>query len=177
MRLLEYAEGTALVAAAKSSAYHLELRDSYYTEQEVERLRLFRAGEPDPALEEWFEPWTRLVTGLIGRGVSMRRIRVVTEPLTEYSHWLHSITGFNVEAGEQVRWVGRHTTSPEELARDDWWLLDGALVVYSLFDSGEELSGFAVTDDPVIAAHCQRVWDVLWARGTDHRDYRPDVQR
>ncbi|WP_194816942.1 DUF6879 family protein [Nocardia sp. XZ_19_385] len=176
MRLLDYEAGTAAVAAATKSALHLELRDSYFTAQEVERLRRFRAGEPDPDLAEWFAPWTRLVSEMTSRGVTMQRLRVITEPLAEYSQWLHSITSYNIDAGEDVRWLGRHRTHPEELPTDDWWLLDDSLVVYSLFGEDDELNGFAATDDPAIAAHFRRVWDQLWPNSTQHEHYRPEVQ-
>ncbi|WP_433678365.1 DUF6879 family protein [Nocardia sp. CA-119907] len=176
MRLLDYDAGTAAVAAVEATAFHLELRDSYLTDQEVERLRRFRAGEPDPDLAEWFAPWTRLVGDLTSRGVAVQRVRVVTEPLGEYSRWLHSITDYNTDAGEEVRWMARHLVDPAELCTDDWWLLDDSTVVFSLFGPDDVLDGFAATDDPVIAAHCRRVWDLLWPKAIAHQDYSPDVQ-
>jgi hypothetical protein len=40
-------------------------------------------------------------------GKSVRRARVVSEPLSDYQRWPYSIAGPMVAAGEDIRWVPR----------------------------------------------------------------------
>ncbi|WP_051165345.1 DUF6879 family protein [Nocardia testacea] len=173
MRQLEDPAGIALLQEARTSARHIEVRDNYHTGAETERLERFRAGEPDPDLKAWFAPWTETVTGLVSRGVAVDRLRVVTEPFTLYSRWLHSVTGFNVDAGETVRWLPRHKVTAGLIARDDWWLIDDRLLLFSLFHDGDHVEGFAVTEDPNLVQAARIGWDLLWAEGIDHSDYQP----
>ena len=53
-------------------------------------------------------PWLDLIREVTGRGVPVRRARVVSEPVTDYIRFEHATTDSNVAAGEQVRWLPRH---------------------------------------------------------------------
>jgi hypothetical protein len=48
-----------------------------------------------------------IVRAAVACGVTFRRVRVVSEPLSEYMLWEHACTGTNVQAGEDVRWLPR----------------------------------------------------------------------
>jgi len=145
----------SLWETARDSAFHLEVRDTYAVPSESEPLRRFLAGEP--AEDYGDRPWTRMMREVTGRGVTVRRVRVVTEPLSGYQRWMLSVTGTNVDAGEDIRYLPRHLTS--EVPSDDWWLFDDATVAYNLIDADGRPAGLAVTRDHDIAAHCVRVRD------------------
>lgn len=107
-----------------------------------------------------FTPWQDLMRETTGRGVSVSRVRVVTEPHSGYQRWLLSVTGYNEDAGEDIRYIPRHLAG--EVPSDDWWLMDGARVVYNLTDSTGAPAGLAVTTDPGIVAYCHEVRERLW---------------
>jgi hypothetical protein len=44
-----------------------------------------------------------LVGDAVARGVTFRRVRVVSEPLSDYMRWEHACTDTNVQAGEDIR--------------------------------------------------------------------------
>ena len=44
-------------------------------------------------------------------GRSVRRVRIVSEPLSDYQRWSYSIAYPMVEAGEDIRWVPRRLVS------------------------------------------------------------------
>lgn len=87
-----------LIAKARTSAVHLEMRDAY-TPSDPEFLG-WKAGQPAPSDPAWHE----LVRSHIARGVRFRRARVVSEPLSDFIRFEYASTaGINIAAGEEVR--------------------------------------------------------------------------
>lgn len=100
----------------------------------------------------------------------MSRIRVVTVPHTDYQRWLLSVTGSNVDAGEDIRYVPRHLAG--EVPPDDWWLIDNERVVYNLWDEhGSQAEAVAATTDPRIIEYCQGVKQRLWELASPYAEY------
>jgi hypothetical protein len=56
---LRYEEFGALFPRVELEALHLEMRDSYGTEDEIPHLARWAAGEPDDL--GWLQPWCTLV--------------------------------------------------------------------------------------------------------------------
>ncbi|MBF6300602.1 hypothetical protein IU459_24100 [Nocardia amamiensis] len=157
-----------LFRGCKAEAFHLEVRDAYAVPTESDRFRRFLEGEP-PLPDEHKNRWLDLVQETVGRGVAVSRIRVVTEPHTDYHRWLLSVTGSNVEAGEDIRYVPRHVVG--DVPPDDWWLVDNDRVVYNLVNEHEKPAGLAVTTDPRIVQYCQGVRERLWELATPYAEY------
>lgn len=151
------------------TAFHLEVRDVYHTPEEAAPFQRFQDGEPDDFA--WQRPWLELMREVTESGRSVRRLRVVPVPHVDYTRWLLSISGFNVEAGEEIRWLPRTALRGLPVADDDFWLLDDRRVVFTLFEADGSGAGGAVTEDPAIVRHCVRVRAALWAAGIPHDDY------
>lgn len=80
-----------LIAGCQRSAVHLELRDAYGIASEDEDFAMWRElGEISPASVESRRPWLDLVQEAVGRGVVMRRARVVSVPVSEYIRYEHA---------------------------------------------------------------------------------------
>lgn len=157
------------MSECRREAFRLEVRDSYEVPAESEPLRRFLAGEPFD-LRAWSRDWTSFVRELIDRGAGLSRVRVVTEPHSDYQRWLLHLTKINAEAGEDIRYIPRHLAG--EVPPDDFWLVDGRMVVFNLADAdGRSVGGSAVTTDPQIVAYCQRVRERLWPMATPYTDY------
>ncbi|WP_024801216.1 DUF6879 family protein [Nocardia sp. BMG51109] len=158
-------------------AVHLELQDTYTTPEEDEPLRKFLTGEPDD-YAWWFAGWGDLVRELTDEGKTIRRLRVVTEPHTDYTRFALAIARLNAEAGEDIRYIPRHGVDPEQLSGDDWWIFDDDLVAFSVFTPTGAGGGFATTSDPAIVSHIRAVRDRLWPTGIPYAEYATaDVQR
>lgn len=98
-----------LLADTRRSAVHLEMRDVYAVGDEATEFEEFKrtgAIELDPTAR-WWPEWLGTVRQAVGRGVTMRRARIVSEPVTDYIRWEHAATPLNLEAGELVRWLPR----------------------------------------------------------------------
>ncbi|WP_040783426.1 DUF6879 family protein [Nocardia pneumoniae] len=157
-----------LLRSCQHEAFHLEVRDSYGVAVESEPLRRFLNGEPARDLE-WFGPWRSLIEETTGRGVAVRRVRVLTEPHTDYHRWMLTTTPENIHAGEDIRYLPRHLadTVPDE----DYWLLDDERVAFHVRDSDGRGLGVAVTSDAWIVDHCVSVKRRLWELATPFEDY------
>ncbi|MEV7090826.1 DUF6879 family protein [Streptomyces sp. NPDC093085] len=65
-----------------------------------------------------YRGWTDLVRKATARGVVVRRARIVSEPLSDYTRCEYDVTGaVNLAGGEQVRWLPRRRASDIALPR------------------------------------------------------------
>ncbi|MDT0306946.1 hypothetical protein RM780_08210 [Streptomyces sp. DSM 44917] len=106
MRLATAAGRDALFTTFRKDAFHLELKDEYRVSIEDGPYATWRNGQPDDYA--WFRPWLEQTHALTASGKTVRRVRVVTEPVTEYIRWELELTPMNHAAGEEIRWLPRH---------------------------------------------------------------------
>ncbi len=64
---------------------HLETRDAYGTAVELPHMAKWAAGEPDDL--EWLQGWCTVLREAVSAGKSVRRARIVSEPLSDYQRW------------------------------------------------------------------------------------------
>lgn len=170
MQLLNGNPWPELFGQCRREAFHLEVRDSYAVAKESEPFRRFLDGEPDD--NEWFEPWARLVRETTARGVKVTRVRVVTVPHADYQRWLLALSALNVAAGEDIRYLPRHSVDANSIPLDDFWLFDDARAVFNLVDEeGRAAGAAALTVDPAAVARCREVKERLWRLATPYADY------
>lgn len=155
-------------------AVHLEMRDSYAVDYEEGPFADWRAGHRlDPAdRASWWRPWLDLIRETVGRGAEVRRARIVSEPVSEYTQFLYDGTFTNVAAGEQVRWLPRRQASDIPLPGNDFWLFDGRWVHWNHFAGDGSSLGEEITDDPLAAALCRDAFEVVWDRAIPHDQYK-----
>ncbi|MFC9157620.1 DUF6879 family protein [Streptomyces bauhiniae] len=167
------AKFTDLLASAQRSAVHLEMRDSYAVDYERGPFAEWREGfRYDPAdRASWWRPWLDLVRDTVTRGVVVRRARIISEPVSEYTRFLYDNTFTNVAAGEQVRWLPRHRTGTIALPGNDFWLFDGRLVRWNHFTGSGVSAGGEVTEDPTAARLCEESFERAWAKAVPHDQY------
>ncbi|MFF5255259.1 DUF6879 family protein [Streptomyces leeuwenhoekii] len=162
-----------LLASATRSAVHLEMRDSYAVDYETGPFAEWRRGfRHDPAdRASWWRPWLDLVQETVARGVVIRRARIVSEPVSEYTRFLYDGTFTNVAAGELVRWLPRRQASGIALPGNDFWLFDDKVVRWNHFTGEGKSAGGEVTTDPAAVKLCSESFDAVWARAIPHDQY------
>ncbi|MYZ36509.1 MULTISPECIES: DUF6879 family protein [unclassified Streptomyces] len=163
-------EFSELIARAKQSAVHLEMRDSYFTNPRFEAWRQgHRVDWADRA--SWWRPFHQQIADAVARGVSVRRARVVSEPVTEYIRWEHYVTHANVAAGEQVRWLSRRLATDLVLPANDFWIFDDQLMRVHHFSGNGDWLDKELHDDPQVVEACSAAFEKIWERAIPHDEY------
>ncbi|GAA2652960.1 hypothetical protein GCM10010400_05820 [Streptomyces aculeolatus] len=163
----EFAE---LLADAKQSAVHLEMRDRYFSNPRFEAWqRGHRVDWEDRA--SWWRPFHDDVAAAVSRGVSMRRARVVSEPVTQYIRWEHYVTTANVKAGESVRWLPRRHTADLLLPGCDFWIFDDRFIRIHHFSGDGQWVDKELQVDPSLVESCAAAFEKVWARAIPHDKY------
>ncbi|WP_103528311.1 DUF6879 family protein [Streptomyces sp. SM12] len=162
-----------LIRSVRESAVHLEMRDGYGVDNEIEGFTAWRQGHRlDPADRgSWWRPWLDLVEEVTGKGVVIRRARIVSEPVSEYIAFEHSGTFTNVAAGEQIRWLPRRRASDLALPGNDFWLFDSRLVQFNVFDGVGRWVHTDQTQDSAVAKLCSEAFEAVWERAIPHEKY------
>lgn len=160
-----------LLRSAERSAWHMELRDGY-TPDDPDWLDWQAGNRFDPA-ERWAD-WYGLIRGTVSRGVSVRRVRLVSEPVTAYIRFEYDVTAaHNIGAGEQVRWLPRQKADGLLVPCSDFWVFDGHVVLWNHFAGDGSWVGEERSDDPEVAKLCSSSFEATWERGIPHEDYQP----
>ena len=160
-----------LLRSAERSAAHMEMRD-IYTPKDPDWLDWQAGRRFDPA-QRWAS-WSDLIRATVARGVSVRRIRLVSEPVTDYIRFEYDVTAaHNLAAGEQVRWLPRRQAAGLLVPCSDFWVLDEQVVLWNHFAGDGSWVGEEKCDDPAVAKLCASSFDAAWERAIPHEAYQP----
>ncbi|MGH3734673.1 MAG: DUF6879 family protein [Micromonosporaceae bacterium] len=164
-----------LLAAARHSAMHLEMRDVYSVADEADDFETWkRTGQhdADPTSESRAD-WVELIRRTIARGVTVRRARIVSEPVSDYIKFEHAGTAVNIFAGELVRWLPRRQASDLALPGNDLWVFDGTTVLFNHFDGNGDWieSRWEVRTEPAVAHFVTTAFEAVWERAIPHEKF------
>ena len=157
---ISYEELTSLFASFQQEALHLEMRDSYGTAAEIPHLAKWEAGEPDDT--DWLQPWFDTVRRSVQAGKAFRRVRIVSEPISDYQKWVLKDSHLFVEAGEDIRWVPRSRVSTVALPGNDFWLFDDRVVIFLIFAASGLVVDRQKTTDRAAIKLCRTTFDAVW---------------
>jgi hypothetical protein len=147
--------GPEFVQFARSyrhTAYRLEVRDNYVDPGETEHVARFLAGEPDD--DSWMEDWMGLILRRTLEGQHIERVRVVSEPWSDYTRFGLNLSRLNVAAGEDIRYMSRDRAKELGLPEYDYWLLDAHKMCILRHDERDVLLGAdVITDAAVVVEH------------------------
>lgn len=160
-----------LLTSFGREAVHLEMRDAYGTAVELPHMAQWARGEADDL--EWLQGWCATLRGHVQAGKSVRRARVVSEPLSDYQRWSHSIAGPMVDAGEDIRWVPRGLVSSVALPGNDFYLFDDQLAVFLLYSGNGLSAGMHSSSAPADLRLCRSAFDAVWKLAIPHSEYQP----
>jgi hypothetical protein len=164
----------SLIAGIRSEALHLEMRDRYAA-LDHSRFQQWLAGKPlDPAAEaEFWRPWTEMMAGYRAAGRTLRRLRVISEPVTDYIkfEWLdaHELA----RLGEDIRWLPRQRASGLLFPGNDLWCFDRETVVFTCLSGDGQVQGFQLTRDPGLVAQVVTAYEAAWRAAIPHSEYTP----
>ena len=160
-----------LLVGFRREAIHLEMRDAYGTAVELPYMAKWAAGEPDDL--QWLRGWCTVLGEHAKAGKSVRRARIVSEPLSDYQRWSYSIAYPMVEAGEDIRWVPRRRVSSVALPGNDFYLFDDRLAVFLLYAGSGLATGKLSSADHADIRLCRSAFEAVWKLSIPHREYKP----
>jgi hypothetical protein len=164
-------EFETLLTSFEREALHLETRDAYGTAIELPHMAKWAAGEPDSL--QWLEDWCATLREGVKAGKSVRRARIVSEPLNDYQRWSHSIAQPMVDAGEDIRWVPRSRLSAVTIPDNDFYLFDNHLLVFLTYTGNGLAAGKFVSAEAADVRLCRESFEAVWKLAIPHREYRP----
>jgi hypothetical protein len=160
-----------LLAGFEQESIHLETRDVYGTAVELLHMAQWAVGEPDDL--EWLQGWCATLREHVKGGKSVRRARIVSEPLSDYQRWSYSIAHPMVDAGEDIRWVPRRLVSSIALPGNDYYLFDDRLVVFLIYAGNGLAVDKVASTDPHDIQLCRSAFTAVWKLSIPHCGYQP----
>ena len=160
-----------LLTSFAREAIHLETRDAYGTDVELPHMARWARGETDDL--EWLRGWCATLRVHVAAGKSVRRARIVSEPLSDYQRWSYNIAYPMVEAGEDIRWVPRRLVSSVALPGNDFYLFDDRLAVFLLYAGNGLATGKISSSDPADIRLCRSAFEAAWKLSIPHSEYQP----
>ncbi|NEA54377.1 hypothetical protein G3I60_09475 [Streptomyces sp. SID13666] len=163
-----------LLASARHSAVHLEMRDGYMTSDPAYIAWQNGVRSADQDNDPEFRDWLTWVREATDRGVVIRRARVFSVPESDYIKFEHHVSDANVKAGEQIRWLPRRQATDIAFPGNDFWVFDNELVLVLHFtgDGESPEDWMELTTDPTILSLCESSFEAVWQRATPHEEYR-----
>ncbi|MCI2424019.1 hypothetical protein MOQ72_42130 [Saccharopolyspora sp. K220] len=160
--LVSGAQFDELFRTFQHTAFRLETQGVYREPVEEEPLRRFLNGEPPD--DSWLAPWTDNVRAATREGRRFRRVRVLTDPLTDYLRFEMDLAlRANIPAGEEIRSLALSDAEDLHLPLGtDFWMFDDDRVGVLHFGS-RGLLGLEMIDD-ADAIEQYRSWrDRAWS--------------
>lgn len=172
MTPINEADFDRLLRTFERSSVHLETHDAYGTAVELPYMAKWAAGERDDL--SWLDDWCSTLRQHVAAGKTVRRARIVSEPLSDYQRWSYSIAQPMVDAGEDIRWVPRRLVSSIGVPGNDFYLFDDRLVVFLIYSGTGLNAAYDSSTDPADIELCRSAFDAVWKLAVPHRDYQPD---
>jgi hypothetical protein len=157
------------------TAFRLEGRESYAgTSYDSSRFARWRNGE-FPELDPDV-PWKRRVRAATAEGRQFARVRIVSEPWSDYTRYALWQCLQNVAAGEDIRYLSRQRAEsaglPAELWEHDYWLIDSRLLVVMHYDDAtDDLRRCETLDDPAVIVRHNYWRDAAWHHALPRDEY------
>ncbi|WP_371779145.1 DUF6879 family protein [Streptosporangium subroseum] len=154
MDLLTGDDFAELFTAFEHTAFRLEVRDRYNVPEEQAGFELFLQGITADE-SHLMGPWCDMIRAATSDGKRIERVRVITEPHSDYIRYEMAGDPLNLAAGEDIRYLPRDHAAVAELADHDYWLFDSRMVAWMRFDEDDRLLGAELVTDPaVVIQHC-----------------------
>jgi hypothetical protein len=173
-------EVDALFTGFEHTAFRLEPRESYagvtYGTNQFARWLAGDAEDWSAVDWSWLEDWLEDVRAARQASKRFERVRIVSEPWSDYTRyglWSSQIT---IDAGEDIRYLARHQAKavglPAELPGYDYWLLDSRMLLLIHYDNAtNSIVRWEFVDDPAAIVQHNYWRDTAWHHALPRDEY------
>lgn len=158
-RLVRGGEFAGLFTSFHRTAWRFETQLTYAEDYEQAELRRYLSGAPLDVT--YLTDWLSVVRAATAAGRTFQRVRVVTEPLTDYLRFELAVAPHNVAAGEEIRLLPATQARGLRLPDHDFWLFDDSRLAIMQFERSSFVGAQLVDDAPVVQRH-RVVRDTAW---------------
>lgn len=165
-QFITFDEFDGMFTRLKHSAWRLETRRRYASDEATETYAQFAAGEA--VVWDLDDPWCverREQTALEKR---FERVRVLDEPPTEGQRYLLDNARRNTAAGEAIRTLARARAEELRLPREDFWVFDARVVALLHFDDDDQMTGVELITSPVEVLPYLQAREAAWHYATPY---------
>ncbi|MEU6168105.1 DUF6879 family protein [Streptomyces tanashiensis] len=160
-KLISPEEFGRLFHSFEHSAWHLETRGRYASDEEDEGYRVFlETGEAPMDLDS---DWCKNIAAQTAAGKYVGRVRVVDNPPTDGQRFLQSYARCNAATGEDARAMWRAEAEAALIPAEDFWVFDSRLVAILRFDDQDAFHDIEITTEPAEVLRYVQVRDAAVA--------------
>ncbi|MFF3503685.1 DUF6879 family protein [Streptomyces sp. NPDC003247] len=174
VRTIDLEEFNSLFAKFEHTAWRLETRRRYASDETSDRWRRFvetgSVGDDSaesPAVGRWLETIRRQTA----QGKRVERVRIVDRPATTGQRFLLDSARRNIGAGEDIRNLWRTDADRLHLPAEDFWLFDSRLIALLRFDDDDQLTHVDLITEPAEVVRCSVIRDAAWHHAVPWREF------
>ncbi|MGW4036404.1 DUF6879 family protein [Streptomyces sp. NPDC004778] len=174
-RIIDLDEFEGLFRTFKHSAWRLETRRRYASDEATDTYRQFiQTGRV-----EWDEsdPHCELIRTQTAQGKRVERVRIVDHPPTTGQLYLLNNAKRNSGLGEDIRNLQRADADRLQLPPEDFWLLDSRLAARLRFDDGDHLVDVELITEPAESVRYSVIRDAAWHHAVPHEQFAGEAQQ
>ncbi len=157
---ISFDEFAGMFTSLKHSAWRLETRRRYASDEETDTYRRFMAGEP--VGWDLDDAWCTNRREQAAMGKRFERVRILDEPPTPGQRYLLDNARRNTAAGEDIRTLSRTQAEALRLPAADFWIFDSRVVALLHFDGGDQMTGVELITSPVEVLRYAQVREAAW---------------
>ncbi|MGK5546010.1 DUF6879 family protein [Streptomyces sp. URMC 127] len=167
--LIDFDEFDAMFETFEHTAWRLETRRAYRSDEETETYQRFVQGRD--AGYDLGDPWCTSRREQVALGKRFERVRILDNPPTPGQLYLLDGARRNAAVGEDIRNLWRSDADRLRLPAEDFWLFDSRVAALLHFDGEDRLTGVELITDPVkVVRYCQ-VRDAAWHHAVPHEEF------
>ncbi|MDV5145946.1 hypothetical protein R1T08_17440 [Streptomyces sp. SBC-4] len=160
-KLVSLEEFGQLFRTFEYSAWHLETRGRYASDEEDEGYRAFlETGEAPMDLDS---DWCRNISAQTAAGKYVGRVRVVDNPPSDGQRFLLSYARCNAATGEDARNLWRAEAEAALLPAEDFWIFDSRIAAVLRFDDQDTFHDVEIITEPAEVLRYVQVRDAAVA--------------
>ncbi|MFH8405603.1 DUF6879 family protein [Streptomyces sp. NPDC018019] len=156
--ILSLDEFDRLFTTFKHTAWRLETRRRYASDEATDTYAQFVRGEP-VSWDGVDAQWCAERREQVALGKTFKRVRIIDTPPTPGQLYLLDNARRNSAVGEVIRVIRRsELTLPEE----DFWIFDSRLVALLNFDASDQLLNVELITEPAQVVRYAQIRDAAW---------------